>query len=596
MTTTRLQTNESFFTRHPDAVSFREAIQNPRAVLSDGDLQNAEVVCDRRGLPIAYTGRSAVVFRLRTPAGDWALRCFTQTAHEERRVRYTAIAACLADHPRYFVPFRYLERGIRIGAAWFPVVAMRWAKGETLGRFVDSHQNDPAALRRLAQAVSDLLTDLEWAGIAHGDWQHDNLLVSPEGQIALVDYDGLFVPELAGCLSPELGHPNYQHPARTSRHYGPGLDRFSCLVLQTGLLAVAAESSLWTRFNDGESVLFKKQDFLDPAASPVFRAVRAIAGRDARLREGLGALEAACASDFHAVTVPAGPVNAPTDFPVASGANMVNAWWLTSEVDAKPTNATSPVFTKEAIAGTRFLDRLASEEVCRAEKRYLWFVRLGYLGMITILAGSLVSLFDGRPGFFPFWFFVHVFGFANGGYQRWPRKKVHHELGAEIVKLEKLVEERHAKITKSRFVLEPLPHRMAPANFVEAWLELTSISKILTVPGISITALRHLRAAHVNTAADLRGRTQVAGVAPHEMAALHNWCSQLEVEAASEFQKTGHAPAGTSGHTRADLTRWENEVAAFETELEMLKHEKALFPDVGGITYLRKLLGLKTGP
>src|SRR5690349_16653820 len=81
----------------PDAVAFREAIQSPQAVLSDPELQSAEVVLDRRGLPVAYSGRFAVVFRLRTADGDWAVRCFTQAADfAARRERYRAIAQRLA--------------------------------------------------------------------------------------------------------------------------------------------------------------------------------------------------------------------------------------------------------------------------------------------------------------------------------------------------------------------------------------------------------------------------------------------------------------------------------------------------------------------
>ena len=93
----------------PDAVALREVIQNPRLALGDPELQAAEVVLDRRGLPLAYSGRFAVVFRLRTREGDWALRCFTQAAQcDERSERYRAIARHLEQFPdsEHFVPFR----------------------------------------------------------------------------------------------------------------------------------------------------------------------------------------------------------------------------------------------------------------------------------------------------------------------------------------------------------------------------------------------------------------------------------------------------------------------------------------------------------
>jgi hypothetical protein len=88
------------------------------------------------------------------------------------------------------------------------------------------------------------------------------------------------VPALEGRACPECGHPNYQHPARNARHFAVGLDRFAHLVLQTGLRAVARDPALWRRWSDGESVLFRRADFENPGASPLFRSVRALAERD----------------------------------------------------------------------------------------------------------------------------------------------------------------------------------------------------------------------------------------------------------------------------------------------------------------------------
>ena len=48
----------------PDAVTYREAIQQPDRALFDPALSRGTVRLDRLGLPVAYTGRFAVVFRL----------------------------------------------------------------------------------------------------------------------------------------------------------------------------------------------------------------------------------------------------------------------------------------------------------------------------------------------------------------------------------------------------------------------------------------------------------------------------------------------------------------------------------------------------
>ena len=60
---------------------------------------------------------------------------------------------------------------------------------------------------------------LERAGIAHGDLQHGNIFVVDD-ELKLIDYDGMFVPRLAGCRSNELGIEHYQHPQRKEHHFG----------------------------------------------------------------------------------------------------------------------------------------------------------------------------------------------------------------------------------------------------------------------------------------------------------------------------------------------------------------------------------------
>ena len=148
--------------------------------ISDSELRQAAVSQNKQGLPIAYTGRFAVVFRMVTPSKEqWAFRCFTlppeagQSIHGERGARYQLIANHLKKFDHLFVPYRYIERGIKIGTTWYPTVAMQWANGETLGKFVERNLKNPTALRDLAGALSDALLKLEENKIAHGDWQHD---------------------------------------------------------------------------------------------------------------------------------------------------------------------------------------------------------------------------------------------------------------------------------------------------------------------------------------------------------------------------------------------------------------------------------------
>src|SRR5262249_40257523 len=124
-----------------------------------------------------------------------------------------------------------------------------------------------------------------------------NVLVQGE-ELRLVDYDGMFVPALAGAQANETGHPAYQHPARSARDFGPEIDRFSALVVLVALHALAARPALWSRHANGDNLLFRPADFRDPAGSALWAELRALA--DPALEAPLEALERACADPTRA--------------------------------------------------------------------------------------------------------------------------------------------------------------------------------------------------------------------------------------------------------------------------------------------------------
>ena len=81
-------------------------------------------------------------------------------------------------------------------------------------------------------------------------------------------------------VRPELGHPAFQHPQRSSdRIYSAEVDRFSHLAIYTSIhcLTVGREE-LWKRFNNGDNLLFHEQDYRRPAESQVFRTLWKLPG------------------------------------------------------------------------------------------------------------------------------------------------------------------------------------------------------------------------------------------------------------------------------------------------------------------------------
>lgn len=286
--------------RWPTPIEYQDAVSHPARCFTDPELRVSRVEeRTRYGAPLPVAGQYAHVYRLRPPDGQSrAVRLFLRDA-TDRAARYAAIRRHLDGVSlRALVPFDFQERGIQIGIESYPLVRMEWAEGEPLHAAVERRINTPGAIAALAERFHALIFALEQARIAHGDLQHDNLLVdSATGAIRLIDYDGMFVPQLAARGSAEIGHPAYQHPRRDRTHYGPGLDRFSVLVIHASLTILRYTPDLWYRLHNGDNLLFRRTDFIEPGESYGFRTIRANVWRYPSAVRAVEALEEACHTD-----------------------------------------------------------------------------------------------------------------------------------------------------------------------------------------------------------------------------------------------------------------------------------------------------------
>jgi hypothetical protein len=262
----------------PSDSDYQAAIQHPRQAFADPELQAAvpELVeaGALAGLPRPRAGNFATVYKLNHGERAFAVRCFTRPIQSDQAARYAEIIRHLsANRMPCAVDVAFLDRGIQVHGDWFPVVKMEWVQGESLARHVDKHHVSPRALFNLAAAWVELQADLRRMQVAHGDLQHGNVVIAPEG-LRLVDYDGMFVPALAGRRSHERGHANYQHPDRTPDFFDERLDQFSAWVVWASLVALAHEPALWARFQGGDDcLLFRKKDFVERQRSPLFQAL-----------------------------------------------------------------------------------------------------------------------------------------------------------------------------------------------------------------------------------------------------------------------------------------------------------------------------------
>lgn len=280
----------------PGYDAYREALQNPQLHFKEPELRQGKVAVNKMGLPLISSGNYGCVFKVQVgPAAAKGVKCFTCFSANRQR-RYSAISAYLAQHPlRPVIEFKYREGEILVTGKRYPVLVMEWVQGHSLDRRVDSivhGSGDRIELAEIADAFAAVIGDLEDAGVAHGDLQHGNIIVTANDELKLVDLDGMFVPTLAGLETEEYGLPEYQHPKRDAQMFGPALDRFSAIVIYLSLMALRDKPELWAKFHPGtEGLIFKRADFLDPSRSELFRQLKAMKGPLGKLAE---TLEKAC--------------------------------------------------------------------------------------------------------------------------------------------------------------------------------------------------------------------------------------------------------------------------------------------------------------
>lgn len=252
--------------KYPSGADYAEALQNTAACFRDPELAGGTVQSTPLGMPRAISGNFASVFCIASPRGKrYAIKCFTRHILDQQD-RYVAVSTALADLDRpWQVAFDYQEFGIFVQGRWYPLLKMEWIEAQGLLPWLEEHLHDAEAIADVTAEFGAAVSDLQSAGLAHGDLQHGNLLVDRAGRLRVIDYDGMFVQSLVNRGAAEMGHLNYQSPLRTMDDFDHTLDRFAAWLIYVSLLLLVDDPGLWIQFHDEgeEKLLFGRDDFVD---------------------------------------------------------------------------------------------------------------------------------------------------------------------------------------------------------------------------------------------------------------------------------------------------------------------------------------------
>ena len=313
-------------TAYPAAGDYYKAVQFPSRSFTVPRLQAAEFVWDSLG-PTLARGSSAVVFQAAVDGKTQALRCYIRNDASSRD-RYSALNVYLASHD--LSPFvsgtTWLDEAITVNRSSWPVLTMEWIDGRTLNEYVDFlvSASNAAALTTLAVNWRALVALLQRSEFGHGDLQHGNIMVDQDGQFRLVDFDGVWIPQLAGQPPPtEFGHPNYQHPGL--RIWDRWVDTFSALVIYLSLTALGRDPALWLALYNSKNLLFAKNDFFPPFETEVWKQLAAL--RDPQIDALARRLQECCAPDWASAGSLEMLLDQPARPPATPSVAAGQRWW-----------------------------------------------------------------------------------------------------------------------------------------------------------------------------------------------------------------------------------------------------------------------------
>ena len=276
----RKETNRAM--QYPLISEYVRAIQDASNNLDE--LAHLVPVQDDHGEPYRSSGAFAVVFKMKDEQTGkcYALKCFTEE-QEGRAEVYRQIADELEFvDSSYITSVKYLDKEIFVDSSCeedeFPVLLMDWIDGETMENYIAENYQDNYAMAMLCYRFCKMAAWLRSQQFAHGDIKPDNIMVRPDGNLTLVDYDGMFVPAMKGQKSPTIGTKDFSHPLRTVDDFNETIDDFALASIALSLKAISLRPSLLDEYGGADRLLFSVEDYRDLSNSNVFVSLSELLG------------------------------------------------------------------------------------------------------------------------------------------------------------------------------------------------------------------------------------------------------------------------------------------------------------------------------
>ena len=191
------------------------------------------------------TGNSAAIFEVLADDGrHLRLKCYTRPKENLDAI----YGDCLLKDELYVFSG---DSGV-----WVDVVADEWIEGVTLGEALRdaAAAADSGRIAQLAHGFDLMARGMLERDWAHGDLKPDNIIVTPDGGLRMIDFDAVYLPSLRRTHSRELGTAAWQHPSRSYSDYDRHLDDYPIAMISTLLHALAVDTAILGRYADADGM------------------------------------------------------------------------------------------------------------------------------------------------------------------------------------------------------------------------------------------------------------------------------------------------------------------------------------------------------
>lgn len=184
------------------------------------------------------TGRNGILLDVLIDGKRYALKCYNKP-FERGEVLCDYIGSQASNRlpsPTFYR--QELAVPTQKGVDWIDVSLYPWVEGRSLDFEIkrNAYNGNSAEMQALVQEFKALALDILNSPWRHGDLKPENIIVTPEGRLAMIDYDALWAPSLPSTT--ELGTPNFTHPLRGDNR-DENIDDYAIALLLVNLHALS---------------------------------------------------------------------------------------------------------------------------------------------------------------------------------------------------------------------------------------------------------------------------------------------------------------------------------------------------------------------